>query len=89
MTILNAKLQSLQNTIVSMTNDIQQQLTQMYVAKHNNKVVGYITVSMSHIDPKTTNKTKEKQINENIPVILIGHLAVHKDYERRGMEQSS
>ena len=65
--------------------DIREKLVQMYRIKYNGIVVGYVTITLAHIRPDATKQIKSKEINNNIPAILISHLAVHKDYQRQGI----
>lgn len=65
--------------------DMQERLVRMYVAKHDRRVVGYVTLAMAHIRPDATKEIKEKEVNGNIPALLISHLAVHEDHQRRGI----
>ncbi len=50
--------------------------------------MGYVTLAMAHIRPDATEEIKEKRVNGNIPALLISHLAVRKDFLRRGIGTS-
>ena len=65
--------------------DIRERLVRMYVAKHGNLVVGYVTLAMAHLRHDATDEIRAKEVNGNIPALLISHLAVHKNFHRRGI----
>lgn len=65
--------------------DMQERLVRMYVATHDRRVVGYVTLAMAHLRPDATKEIKEKEVNGNIPALLISHLAVHEDHQRLGI----
>lgn len=65
--------------------DIRERLVRMYVAKHSNRVVGYVTLAMAHLRHDATDEIRAKEINGSIPALLISHLAVHKNFHRRGI----
>ncbi len=60
--------------------DVQERLVSMYVAKRGDKVVGYVTLAMAHLKHDATDEIRAKEINGNIPALLISHLAVHKNF---------
>lgn len=60
-----------------------QDLVKMYVLKQNDIVLGYVTIVMAHLKNEPTPQIKSKEINGNIPSLLISHLAVHKNYLRQ------
>lgn len=62
--------------------DMQEKLVRMYVAKHDRRVVGYVTLAMAHLRSDATKEIKEKEVDGNIPALLISHLAVHEDHQR-------
>ena len=63
--------------------DIRERLAQVYLLKLSGKVIGFVTLAMAHIPPNATKEIRAKEVNGNIPALLISHLAVHKDYQRR------
>ena len=65
--------------------DVREKLVCMYLIKFNEVVLGYVTLTMTHIRSDATKKIEAKEVNENIPALLISHLAVHKDFQRRGI----
>ena len=65
--------------------DIREKLVRMYLIKHRTRVIGYVTLAMAHIRHDATEPIKAKQVNGNIPALLISHLAVHKDFQRQGV----
>ena len=64
--------------------DQKEQVGQTWVFKHAGRIVGFITIAMAHMKP---SECEELGIDSygNIPALLIGHLATHKDFERRGI----
>ena len=68
--------------------DMRDRLVRMYVTKRGGRVVGYVTLAMAHIGPDATEEIRKKEVNVNIPALLISHLAVHKDFLRRGIGTS-
>lgn len=65
--------------------DIGERLVRMYVAKHGDVVVGYVTLAMAHLKHNATDEISTKEVNGYIPAVLISHLAVHKNFQRRGI----
>ena len=65
--------------------DVQHKLVRLYEFRLDDKTIGFITLAMAHIRPTATVEIKEKEINGNIPALLISHLSVHKDFQRRGI----
>ena len=63
--------------------DVQERLVSMYVAKRGGKVVGYVTLAMAHLKHDATDEIRAKEVNGNIPALLISHLAVHKNFCRQ------
>jgi len=68
--------------------DILEKIVKMYVLKLDGKVMGYVTLAMAHIRHDATAEIKAKEINGTIPALLISHLAVHKDHQRRHIGQT-
>ena len=64
--------------------DQEEQVGQTWVFKYSGKIVGFITIAMSHME---MSECEELEIDSsgNAPALLIGHLATHKDFERRGI----
>ena len=67
---------------------MRERLVRIYVVKRGERVAGYVTLAMAHIRPDATEEIKEKEVNVNIPALLISHLAVRKDFLRRGIGTS-
>lgn len=63
--------------------DIKKRLTVCYViSDKNNDVIGYYTLSSNSIDLSDIPEDLAKSLKyTQIPVIIIGRLAVHKDYQ--------
>ena len=62
--------------------DMSNWLARMYVIERNSQVLGYVTLAMARLRSDATKKIKKIGVNENIPALLISHLAVHKDFQR-------
>ncbi|MBI1658847.1 MAG: GNAT family N-acetyltransferase [Thaumarchaeota archaeon] len=58
-------------------------LVRMHVIERNNQVLGYDTLAMARLRSDASEKIKELRVNENIPALLLSHLAVHEDFKRR------
>ena len=58
--------------------DQEKQVGQTWVFKHADKIVGFITIAMAHMKKDEYEKLKIDSYG-NIPALLIGHLATHKD----------
>lgn len=56
-----------------------------WVLKFNGRVLGFISVAMAHMQKARTTYFEGKKSDSNIPALLIGHLATHKDALRRGI----
>ena len=63
--------------------DVQERLVSMYVAKRGDKVVGYVAIAMAHLKHDATDEIRAKEVNSDIPALLISHLAVHKNFCRQ------
>ena len=69
---------------VNAYDDQIKQVGQTWVFMYKEKIIGFITIAMAHVKQ---NEHEKLQIDAygNIPALLIGHLATHKDYERKGI----
>ena len=67
--------------------DQEKQVGQTWVFRHISRIVGFITIAMAHMKKSEGKKLKIDSYG-NIPAFLIGHLATHKDFERRGIGRS-
>lgn len=65
--------------------DVNEKLVRLYELKQNNKTIGFVTLATAHIRSDATPEIREKEVNGNIPSLLISHLAVHKDFQRKGI----
>ena len=65
--------------------DMQEGIGQTYVLTYKGKVIGFISLAMAHMKKETTNATKSKLSDSNIPALLIGHLGTHKNYVKKGV----
>lgn len=65
--------------------DMQHKLVRLYEFRLDSKTIGFITLAMTHIKPTATVETKAKEINGNIPALLISHLSTHKNFQRCGI----
>lgn len=51
-------------------------------------IVGYVTLSASEIERAFLPKAQQRNRPDPIPVVLLGQLAVHKDYQGKGYAAS-
>lgn len=65
--------------------DMRERLVRMYLVKRNGRVLGYVALAMSRIRHDATPEIEKKEINGNVPALVISHLAVHKDFQRKGI----
>ena len=67
-------------------NDQKEQTGQTWVFMHSGKIVGFTTIAMAYMKK---SECEELAIDSfgNIPALLIGHLATHKDFERQGIDK--
>ena len=70
---------------INMLGDVRERLVHAYRMILDGVVVGYVTVLLAHLESDATKAIKAKETTSNIPALLISHLAVHKDYLRRGI----
>jgi len=70
--------------------DIKRRLAVCYViADKNNDVIGYYTLSSNHIDISDIPESLAKSLTySEVPVIIIGRLAVHQDYQGNKLGQA-
>lgn len=68
--------------------DIRNNIVKMYVLKLEGKIMGYVTLANAHIRHDATKEIKTKEINGPVPALLISHLAVAKDEQRRHVGQT-
>ena len=47
-------------------------------------IIGFITIAMAHAE-QAMHIDLELDVHGNVPAVLIGYLATHKDYGRRGI----
>ena len=63
---------------------------QTWLAMYDNKIVGFITMSLTdvrNIVPGSRSRKKFEAFG-NLPALLVSYLATHKDYERQGIGSS-
>ena len=65
-------------------HDQEEQVGQTWLFTYEGIIIGFITIAMAHMEK---NKHMQTGTFGNIPAMLIGHLATHKDYERKGVGQ--
>lgn len=70
--------------------DIKKRLAVCYViADQNNDVIGYYTLSSNSIDLSDIPEDLAKSLRyAEIPVVIIGRLAIHQDYQGNKLGQS-
>ncbi len=52
------------------------------------EIVGYVTLSAAQIERAYLPKPHQRNKPDPVPVTLLGHLAIHKDYQGRGHARS-
>ena len=65
-------------------NDMKNGLSKTWLCIYKNKVIGYITIAMAHMRPERHGGLQGKGYG-NIPALLIGQLATHKEHEKKGI----
>ena len=65
-------------------NDLQRGIGNTWVLTYKGKVLGFISIAMAHMQPERHHDLQGNGFG-NIPSLLIGHLATHKDYENKGV----
>ena len=70
---------------INKLGDVRERIVRVCRMVLDGTVVGYVTVSLAHLKPDATRAIKTKETTSNIPALLISHLAVHKNYLRRGI----
>lgn len=51
----------------------------------NNEVVGYYCLSAGAISREPAPKTMRRNMPDSLPVLVLGRLAIHKDYHNKGL----
>ena len=69
---------------VSSFDDIKDKIGQIWLCMYRKKVIGFVSIAMAHMRPER-DKRLQRDGYGNIPALLIGHLATHKDYEGKGV----
>ena len=69
---------------VTAFSDMKGGLGQTWLCMYKKKMIGFVTIAMSHMRPERDARLQGKGYG-NIPALLIGHLATHKDYEGKGV----
>ena len=69
---------------VSAFDDIKDKVGRIWLCMYMEKVIGFISIAMAHMNPER-DKQLQRDGYGNIPALLIGHLATHKDYEGKGV----
>jgi GNAT superfamily N-acetyltransferase len=52
------------------------------------QIVGYVTLSAAQVERLSLPKSRQRNKPDPVPATLLGQLAVHKDYQRRGYASS-
>lgn len=65
-------------------NDQMEQIGQTWLFIYEEKIIGFITIAMGHMK-KDEHASLQIDAFGNIPALLIGYLATHKDYEGNGI----
>ena len=69
---------------VTAFNDMKEGIGQTWLCMYKKQMIGFVTIAMAHMRPERDERLRGKGYG-NIPALLIGHLATHKDYERKGV----
>lgn len=69
---------------VNALNDQDQHVGQTWLFVYEEKIIGFVTIAMAHMK-KDEHEDLQIDTFGNIPALLIGHLATHKNYERKGV----
>ena len=69
---------------VNALHDQQQQIGQTWIFLYEKQIVGFVTIAMAHMK-KAEHVDLQIDTFGNIPALLVGHIAVHEDYERQGV----
>jgi GNAT superfamily N-acetyltransferase len=56
-----------------------------FVLCNGNKVIGYYTLSAGAISHETAPKTMQRNMPDPLPVLLLGRLAIDKNYHNQGL----
>ncbi len=72
---------------VTAFSDMKEGMGQTWLCMYKKKMIGFVTIAMAHMRPERDERLQGKGYG-NIPALLIGHLATHKDYERKGVGTS-
>lgn len=59
-----------------------------FVVQHENKVVAYYSLAAGSVERNALSKKLQKNSPENIPVIILGRLAVDTDYQGQAIGSS-
>ena len=65
--------------------DLREGLARTYLLKADGRVVGYVSLAMSHLQKESTEQMQAKESDGNIPALLISHLSTHKEHLREGI----
>lgn len=69
---------------VTALSDQAQQIGQTWVFIYETKIIGFITIAMGHMKQEDHEDLRVDGFG-NIPALLIGYLATHKNYEKSGL----
>ena len=65
-------------------NDAIEQVGKTWVFTLGKTIVGFVTIAMDHVEQEM-HKDLDLGTYGDVPALLIGHLATHRDYERNGI----
>ena len=60
------------------------QLSKTWGFMYGKEMIGHIAIAMSHMKQEM-HETLKMDAHGNVPAVLIGYLATHRDYERMGI----
>ncbi len=68
-----------------MALDLEHSITRAYLIRIAGYVAAYADLSMAHLKNNAAPAIKGKEINSNVPAILISHLAVDAVFQGHGV----
>ena len=59
--------------------------TYVVIDEEQNRVAGYVTLAMGQIEREWLSKSRHRNMPNPIPVVILGQLAIDKDYQGQGI----
>ena len=60
-------------------------VSRCFVLCEDNQVIGYYSLSAGAISREATPKSMQRNMPDPLPVLLLGRLAIHKNYHNKGL----